>query len=99
MSEAPKLYTRLIKEFGMPPCPILMSLGNQWYEAPEGVSDDPNEAVSTAVFRPLSEDASATIMAQHASKWAAGLPKKDATRPSKDPVERLKQIVAHVAKK
>jgi hypothetical protein len=95
MSEAAKLYTRLIKEFGMPECKRLMSLGNQWYEAPEGVNDDPNEAISTAVFRLLPEAESASIMAKHAAKWCTGALKKEAA--ATDPIERLRQIVAHAA--
>lgn len=93
MAEAAKLYTRLIKEFGMPECKRLMSLGSQWYEAPEGVNDDPNEAISTAVFRLLPEAESATIMAKHAAKWCAGTLKREVA--AADPVACLQEVIAH----
>jgi hypothetical protein len=101
MAEAAKLYQRLVKEFGMPECRTLMALGNQWYEAPEGMSDDPNEAISTAVFRLLSEDDYAAIMARHASQWCATFiaPKKENPPPAKDPVERLKQVITQAGKR
>jgi len=94
MPEAPKLYQRLVKEFGMPECKTLMQLGNQWYLAPEGVSDDPNEAISTAVFRILPAEECAGIMAAHAEKWARGLKAPDAAKPATEPVARLRQIIA-----
>ena len=97
MSEAAKLYTRLIKEFGMPECKRLLSLGNQWYEAPEGVNDDPNEAISTAVFRVLPEAESASIMARYAAKWCADTLKKEAA--AADPIARLQEVIAHAEKR
>jgi hypothetical protein len=97
MSEAAKHYTRLIKEFGMPECKRLMSLGNQWYEAPEGVGDDPAEAVSTAVFRVLPEAESARIMADHAVKWCAKTLKKEVA--ATEPLARLQQVIAYAQKK
>jgi hypothetical protein len=99
MAEAAKLYQRLVKEFGMPECRTLMALGNQWYEAPDGVSDDPNEAISTAVFRLLSEDDYSAIMAKHASQWCATFVKSENPSPAKDPVTRLNQVIAHAGKR
>jgi hypothetical protein len=98
MSEAPKLYQRLVKEFGMPECKTLMQLGNQWYLAPEGVSDDPNEAISTAVFRILPAEECAGIMAVHAEKWAAGLKAKETAPPATEPVARLRQIIERASR-
>jgi hypothetical protein len=101
MAEAAKLYQRLVKEFGMPECRTLMVLGNQWYEAPEGVNDDPNEAVSTAVFRLLPEHESAAIMARYASQWCATFiaPNKEDPAPSSEPNTRLNQVITQASKR
>jgi hypothetical protein len=101
MGEAAKLYHRLVKEFGMPECRTLMVLGNQWYEAPEGVNDDPNEAISTAVFRLLPEHESDALMARYASQWCATFiaPSKENPAPSSEPITRLRQVIAQAGKR
>ena len=96
-NEAAKLYQKLVKDHGMPECKTLMQLGEQWYETPEAVNDDPNEAVSTAVFRMLPADQMAQVMADHAFKWAVTFA-PDA-KPDADPLKRLQQVVALAAKR
>lgn len=96
-NEAAELYQKLVKDHGMPECKTLMQLGNQWYQTPEDVNDDPNEAVSTAVFRMLPPDEMARIMADHAFEWAKSFAPSET--PAEEPVKRLQQVVALAAKR
>jgi hypothetical protein len=75
-----------------------MQLGEQWYQTPEGVSDDPNEAISTAVFRMLPPEECAQIMAAHAHRWAGGLPSATGAAAPADAIACLKQVLAQVGK-
>ena len=90
-SEAVQLYQKLVKDCGMPECKVLMQLGDQWYQTPEEVADDPNEAISTAVFRVLPADELAQIMADHAFEWAKSFAPSET--PAADPIQRLQQVV------
>ncbi|MCB9895903.1 MAG: hypothetical protein H6839_15760 [Planctomycetes bacterium] len=96
-TDAIQLYQKLVKDHGMPECKTLMQLGNQWYETPEEANSDPNEAISTAVFRLLPQDQLAKVMADHAFKWAATF--AGGAKPDPDPVKRLQQVVALAGKR
>ncbi|MCZ7607969.1 MAG: hypothetical protein M5U25_18290 [Planctomycetota bacterium] len=91
--EAAQLYQKLVKEFGMPECPTLMNMGHVWYETPEELGGDPDSPISTAVFRPLSNQAAAQKMADHASSWLASFVRNEPSAPATEPVARLQQII------
>lgn len=97
--EAVQLYQKLVKEFGMPECPTLMNMGHVWYETPEELGGDPDSPISTAVFRPLSNEAAAQKMADHASSWLSGFIRQEPEPPAPDPVARLRQIVQLAGKR
>ncbi|MBX3461003.1 MAG: hypothetical protein KF696_13735 [Planctomycetes bacterium] len=94
MSEAVNIYLELVKKHGMPAHPQLMQLGKDWYLMPEGLDQDPNDPVSTAVFRIPPADELASILARYASEWAASFvsPDDEDEAPSDDAVTRLKQV-------
>lgn len=101
MSEAVNTYLELVKKHGMPPHPQLTQLGKDWYLMPEGVDQDPNDPVSTAVFRIPPADELASILARYASEWAAGFvsPDDEDEAPSDDPSVRLKQVMHEAARR
>ncbi|MCB9936231.1 MAG: hypothetical protein H6840_11130 [Planctomycetes bacterium] len=92
-NEAVQLYQKLVKEFGMPECPTLMNMGHVWYETPEEMGGDPDSPVSTAVFRPLSNEGVARKMADYASAWLASFITSEPQPPAAEPVARLQQII------
>lgn len=101
MSDAVKIYLELVGKHGMPAHPQLTQLGKDWYLMPPGVDQDPNDAVSTAVFRLPPPDELARVMALYASEWAASFvsPDDEDEAPSQDPVARLKQVAHEAARR
>jgi hypothetical protein len=99
--EAAQLYRKLIDEHGMPESQSLMEMGGVWYLIPEEVNANPDEPVSTGVFRPLSPEQAAAAMALHASEWALTFVKPEAeSEPrSNEPVTRLKQVIREAARR
>lgn len=99
--EAAELYRKLVSEHGMPESKSLMEMGGMWYMIPEEVSTDPDEPVSTAVFRPLSPEQTAAAMALHASEWALTFvkPENEQEPRSSEPVTRLKQVISEAGRR
>ncbi|MBZ0136190.1 MAG: hypothetical protein K8I27_07450 [Planctomycetes bacterium] len=93
--EAADLYRKLVTEHGMPESNSLSEMGGNWYLIPEELSTDPDQPVSTAVFRPLTPEQTAAAMALHASEWALTFvkPENEQEPRSKDPLARLKQVL------
>lgn len=99
--EAADLYRKLITEHGMPENKSLSEMGDMWYLIPEEMSSDPDEPVSTAVFRPLTPEQAAAAMALHASEWALTFvqPENEHEPRSSEPVTRLKQVINEAARR
>ena len=99
--EAAELYRKLVTEHGMPESKSLMEMGGMWYLIPEEMSADPDEPVSTAVFKPLTPEQAAAAMALHASEWALTFVRPDNEQEprSSEAVTRLKQVIREAARR
>ena len=99
--EAADLYRKLIAEHGMPESKSLTDMGGMWYLIPEEMSGDPDEPVSTAVFRPLSPEQAAAAMALHASEWALTFvqPENEQEPRSNEPLTRLQQVINEASRR
>ena len=96
-NEASQLYQKLVKDHGMPECKTLMQLGDHWYETPEQDGGDPDEAISTAVFRIMQPAEYAQVMAKHSATWAKTF--AGAAPTNADPVATLKQVIELATKR